>query len=143
MHFSGALDAFLSDPRIRGRLKPSTLRAYRTDLQAAALALLAQLDVISPADLRAALAQPIAPSTAARRLAALRSRAASLLARIDSPGRMKGRDLLLIELVVTQGAARVCGPVDDWLGQHCAYDQRASLALERDNSTITPADKLR
>lgn len=32
-----ALDAFLNDPRIRGRLKPSTLRAYRTDLQATAL----------------------------------------------------------------------------------------------------------
>jgi hypothetical protein len=35
LHFSDALDAFLSDPRIRGRLKPSTLPAYRTDLQAA------------------------------------------------------------------------------------------------------------
>ena len=70
MHFSDALDAFLSDPRIRGRLKPSTLRAYRTDLQAAALALPARLDVISSAELRAYLDQPIAPSTAARRLTA-------------------------------------------------------------------------
>ena len=73
MHFSNALDAFLSDPRIRGRLKPSTLRAYRTDLQAAALALPAQLAAIGPTELRAYLDQPIAPSTAARRLAALRA----------------------------------------------------------------------
>ena len=73
MHFSDALDAFLSDPRIRGRLKPSTLRAYRTDLQAAALALSPQLAAIGPTELRAYLDQKIAPSTAARRLAALRA----------------------------------------------------------------------
>lgn len=72
MHFPDARDAFLSDPRICGRLKPSTLRAYRTEVQAAALALPVQLDVISPADLRAYLDQPIAPGTAARRLATRR-----------------------------------------------------------------------
>lgn len=67
-----ALDAFLSDPHIRGRLKPSTLRAYRTDLQAAALGLPAQLTMIGPAELRIYLDQKIAPSTAVRRLASLR-----------------------------------------------------------------------
>jgi len=31
-----AVNAFLSDPRTRGRLKPSTLQVYRKDLAAAA-----------------------------------------------------------------------------------------------------------
>lgn len=66
-------DAFLSDPRTRGRLKPATLRAYRKDLAAAATALPAALAQISAAQLAAYLAAPVAPSTAARRLAALRA----------------------------------------------------------------------
>ena len=42
MTFAEACSSYLNDPRTRGRLKPSTLRAYRKDL-AAAGAVLPQL----------------------------------------------------------------------------------------------------
>lgn len=67
------IDAFLSDPRTRGRLKPSTLRAYRKDLMAAASILPTEMGQVSTAALAAYLATDIAPTTAARRLAALRA----------------------------------------------------------------------
>ena len=73
MDFIAAIDAFLSDPRTRGRLKPSTLRAYRKDLAATAGALPAELDQVTTAALAAYLAADIAPTTVARRLAALRA----------------------------------------------------------------------
>jgi site-specific recombinase XerD len=71
--FRDALDAFLSDPRTRGRLKPSTLRAYRKDLAAAAAALPVSLADLTSEALGRYLDADIAPSTAARRLAALRA----------------------------------------------------------------------
>lgn len=71
--FSEVFDIFLSDQRARARFKTSTLRAYRKDLAAAATALPESLEVIRPADLAEYLDCTIAPSTAARRLAALRA----------------------------------------------------------------------
>ena len=67
------LDAFLGNHRTRARLKPATLRAYRKDLAAAAAALLGPIEVIGAGDLAAYLDCAIAPSTATRRLAALRA----------------------------------------------------------------------
>jgi Phage integrase, N-terminal SAM-like domain len=71
--FVEACSSYLSDPRTRGRLKPSTLRAYRKDFAAASAALPQPLEQITASDLTLYLAGPIAPSTAARRLAALRA----------------------------------------------------------------------
>ncbi|MBX0330066.1 site-specific integrase [Oscillochloris sp. ZM17-4] len=71
--FAETLDAFLSDPRTRGRLKPSTLRAYRKDLAAAAAVLPPALVDLTGEALGHYLDRDIAPSTAARRLAALRA----------------------------------------------------------------------
>lgn len=68
-----AADAFLSDPRTRGRLKPSTLRAYRKDLAAAAGALPQSVEQITAGHLAAYLSSDVAPSTVSRRLAALRA----------------------------------------------------------------------
>jgi integrase/recombinase XerD len=73
MTFAEACSSYLSDPRTRGRLKPSTLRAYRKDFAAASAALPQPLEQITASDLTLYLAGPIAPSTAARRLAALRA----------------------------------------------------------------------
>jgi site-specific recombinase XerD len=67
------LDAFLGNHRTRARLKPATLRAYRKDLAAAAAALLGPIEMIGAGDLAAYLDCAIAPSTATRRLAALRA----------------------------------------------------------------------
>lgn len=67
-----AADAFLSDPRTRGRLKSSTIRAYRKDLAAALAVIVKPIEQITAADLSFYLAGDIAPSTTARRLAALR-----------------------------------------------------------------------
>ena len=73
MHWAATIDSFLSDPRTRGRLKPTTLRAYRKDLVAAAAALSVPLETISVGAIVAYLDSGVAPSTAARRLAALRA----------------------------------------------------------------------
>jgi len=67
-----AANAFLSDPRTRGRLKPSTIRAYRKDLAAAAGAIVKPVEQITAVDLSTYLDGELAPSTFARRLAALR-----------------------------------------------------------------------
>lgn len=73
LSFAETIDGFLSDPRTRGRLKPSSLRAYRKDLAAAAAALPLALAELTGAALGRYLDGDIAPSTAARRLAALRA----------------------------------------------------------------------
>jgi len=73
MTFAEACSMYLSDPRIRGRLKPSTLQAYRKDLAAAASVLPQLLKQITASELTSYLAGAIAPNTAARRLAALRA----------------------------------------------------------------------
>lgn len=72
MHLHELIDSFLSDPRTRGQLKPSTQRAYRKDLVAAAAALPGTIEQITATCLTTYLAAAIAPSTVARRLAALR-----------------------------------------------------------------------
>lgn len=71
--FRDALDAFLNDSRTRGRLKPSTLHAYRKDLAAASVAIPQPLEHVTTGNLTTYLAVDIAPSTFARRLAALRT----------------------------------------------------------------------
>jgi site-specific recombinase XerD len=73
MHLHKLIDSFLSDPRTRGQLKPSTQRAYRKDVVAAAAALPGAIEQITGACLTTYLAADIAPSTVARRLAALRA----------------------------------------------------------------------
>jgi hypothetical protein len=60
------IDGFLSDPRTRGQLKPSTQCAYRRDLVAAAAALPGIIEQITTACLTAYLAADIALSTVAR-----------------------------------------------------------------------------
>jgi len=72
MTFAEAYNMYLSDPRIRGRLKPSTLRAYRKDLAAASGAIVKPVAQITTVDLSIYLDGELAPSTIARRLAALR-----------------------------------------------------------------------
>ena len=59
--------------RTRGRLKPSTQRAYRKELMAATAALPETLEQVTTAHLTPYFAADVAPSTVARRLAALRS----------------------------------------------------------------------
>lgn len=73
MTFAEACSSYLGDPRTRGRLKSSTLRAYRKDVAAAGAALPRLLEQITASDLTSYLAGSVAPSTAARRLAALRA----------------------------------------------------------------------
>lgn len=71
--FTEAIDAFLRDSHTRERLKPSTLHAYRKDLIAAAAALPASLGELTSGAMSRYLDCAIAPSTAARRLSALRT----------------------------------------------------------------------
>jgi integrase/recombinase XerD len=66
------LEDFLSDPQLRLRLRPATLRAYRVDLRAAAAALTQPLDTITAADIVLFLGQAAAASTTNRRIASLR-----------------------------------------------------------------------
>lgn len=72
MTFTEACSMYLSASRTRGRLKPSTLQAYRKDLAAAASVLPTALEQVTAANLTTYLVADVAPTTAARRLAALR-----------------------------------------------------------------------
>jgi len=71
MMFTEACSMYLSDPRTRRRLKPSTLQVYRKDLAAAASVLPIALEQVTAANLTTYLVADVAPTTAARRLTAL------------------------------------------------------------------------
>jgi integrase/recombinase XerD len=71
IHLLELIDGFLSNPRTRARLKPSTRRAYRKDLVAAAAAFPETLEQVATAHLSMYLAADVAPSTVARRRAVL------------------------------------------------------------------------
>lgn len=70
--FAEQRDTFLGDMQRRARLRPHTLRAYRYELTAAALALTAPLDALTLHDLEAWVSRgKVSASTLARRTATL------------------------------------------------------------------------
>lgn len=70
--FADSLDSFIADMEQVARLRPHTVRAYRYELQAAALQFPAPLDTLTLSELeRWAHRGEAAPSTVGRRIAAL------------------------------------------------------------------------
>lgn len=66
------IDAFIDDPRLRGRLKASTRRAYRCDLMTAGTNLSADIGATTASDIAIFLDRPDVASTTQRRMASLR-----------------------------------------------------------------------